>query len=83
MGLRKLLRGAPATGEPRRRRRPRPGAPQTIVPLVDDDARPSWLPADATVTPVTPPASLALDLDAARDRLRREIPPVGDDDDAA
>jgi hypothetical protein len=39
-----------------------------------DDARPSWLPDDAPA-----PSPLALDLDAARDRLRREIPPVADD----
>jgi hypothetical protein len=68
--LPKLRRGAPAAdeaGAPRRRRRaPRPGGPRTIIPL--DDA-----------APARPPAAFALDVDAARERLRRVIPPVGDD----
>lgn len=72
-------RDAPAADEaqqPRRRRRaPRPDGPRTIVPELDDDARPSWLPARA---PAASP--LALKLDAARERLRREIPPVSDED---
>jgi len=71
-------RDAPAADEarPRRRRRaPRPGGPRTIVPTMDDDARPSWLADDAPA-----PSGFALDVDAARDRLRREIPPVSDDD---
>lgn len=68
-----------AQAEPRRRRRgPRADGPRTIVPLVDDGLtpadRPSWLKADA---PAASP--FALDLDAARDRLRRQIPPVADD----
>jgi hypothetical protein len=63
--LPKFLGGAPATSEPRRRRRrPRADAPRTIVPIVGEHEAPS---------------SLALDLDAARERLRREIPPVDDD----
>ncbi|WCB92337.1 hypothetical protein DSM104299_01029 [Baekduia alba] len=46
----------------------------SIVPIVDEDETPSWL------EPAAPAASpLALDLDAARTRLRREIPPVDDD----
>jgi hypothetical protein len=62
--------------KPRRRRRaPRPDGPKTIVPTLDDDARPSWLTADA---PQANP--FALKLDAARERLRREIPPVSDED---
>lgn len=78
----KLFRGkrdaSPAADEaqqPRRRRRaPRPDGPRTIVPTLDDDARPSWLPADA-------PASTPFErkLEAARERLRREIPPVDDE----
>jgi hypothetical protein len=48
----------------RRRTTPRPDGPKTIVP-----------PRGAT-----PPAEPAAKLDAARDRLRREIPPRGDDE---
>jgi hypothetical protein len=74
--LPKILRGAPAAGEGdqprRRRRRPRPDAPRTIIPLAEGGAGPSALRADA-------PAALARDLDAARERLRRAIPPVADD----
>jgi hypothetical protein len=79
--LPRTLRGAPAAGEqPRRRRgRVRDDAPRTIVPAVDDLATPSWLHAD--VAPVAAPRPpLAADLDAARARLRREIPPVADDE---
>jgi hypothetical protein len=65
--LSKLLRGAPSAREatpPRRRRRAvRPDGPKTIVPIVDE----------ALDTP------LARNLDAARERLRRAIPPVDDD----
>jgi hypothetical protein len=76
--LPKFLGGTPATSDPRRRRRARAGAPRTIIPIVDEHATPSWLkgrpaPASAAAKP-----SLALDLDAARERLRREIPPVDD-----
>ncbi len=67
MKLSRLLRGAPSAPEvssPRRRRRTaRPDGPKTIIPIVDDG-------------PSTP---LARDLDAARERLRRAIPPVDDD----
>jgi hypothetical protein len=73
--LGKLLRGsADGSAEPSRRRRRavRPDGPRTIIPL-DDAATPSWLPAPAR-------APMALDLDAARARLRREIPPVADDE---
>jgi hypothetical protein len=72
----KFLRPAPAVDESprRRRRRPRADAPQTIVPIVGEDETPSWL------TPAPPaPKPMAVDLDAARDRLRRAIPPVDDD----
>jgi hypothetical protein len=76
--LPKLLRGTPADGvdgssEPSRRRRRavRPDGPRTIIPV--DDATPSWLPR-------TPQSPVAQDLDAARERLRRAIPPVADDD---
>jgi hypothetical protein len=66
--LSRLLRGAPpatAASPPRRRRRsPRADGPRTIIPIVD--AAPT-------------PAPLARDLDAARERLRRAIPPVADD----
>jgi hypothetical protein len=69
--LRNLLRGTPAAPEaqPRpRRRTPRPGGPRTIIP-VDDVA-----------APAAPPAGpFARDVDAARERLRRAIPPVADD----
>ena len=69
MKLPKILRGAPAVGEassrpPRRRRAVRPDGPKTIVPI--DDASPASTP-------------LARDLDAARERLRRAIPPVSDE----
>jgi hypothetical protein len=72
--LPRLKRGAPAA--PRRRRSPRPDGPRTIIPDVGADDRPSWLPA-AALAAGTP---IALDLDAARERLRRDIPPVSDDD---
>jgi hypothetical protein len=81
----KLRREAPATGEGdqprRRRRRARPDAPTTIIPVVGAGETPSWLHAEApkpaaVQRPATP---LALDLDAARERLRRQIPPVVDD----
>jgi hypothetical protein len=68
--LPKLLRGAPpAPGSmPRRRRRVRRAdAPRTIVPVLDDPA-----PAAGT--------SFALNVDAARERLRRDIAPVSDDE---
>jgi hypothetical protein len=79
--LPKFLGGAPATSEPRRRRRrPRADAPRTIVPVVGEHETPSWLKdRPAPRAPHTPGRSVALDLDAARERLRREIPPVGDD----
>lgn len=79
MRLFRSKRDAPAVeAQPRRRRAPRADGPRTIVPIVDDAAaeRPSWLKAEAPRAVAT----LALDLDAARDRLRREIPPVEDDD---
>jgi hypothetical protein len=84
----KFRREAPATGEGsqprRRRRRVRPDAPTTIVPIVGDGETPSWLhtdvPAPAAAAAAKRPATpLALDLDAARERLRRQIPPVQDD----
>jgi hypothetical protein len=63
--LPRLRRGAPGDEVlPRRRRAPRPGGPRTIIP--GDDA------------PAATP--LARDLDAARERLRRAIPPVADED---
>jgi hypothetical protein len=65
--LSKLLRGAPAAGRPHRRRAVRPDGPKTIVPVVD-------------TAPARPPSTpLGRDLDAARERLRRAIPPVSDD----
>jgi hypothetical protein len=84
--LRNLLRGAPAASEarPRRslvrggapeaaeaqpRRRRRADGPRTIIPL-DDDAAPA--PRFG--------APFASNLDAARERLRRSIPPVADDE---
>ena len=67
MKLGRLLRGAPSAREaqpPRRRRRAvRPDGPKTIIPMVD----------------AAPSGSLTHDLDAARERLRRAIPPVADD----
>ena len=77
MKLSKLLRGAPPASEaqPRRRRRaPRPDGPRTIVPI-DDDATPSWLH-----TAPAPASPFELNVDAARERLRRAIPPVSDDE---
>ena len=82
MKLPRLLRGTPAATEgesPRRRRRAvRPDGPRTIIPVDDtptgpEDGTPSWLHA----RPSTP---MTLDLDAARARLQREIPPVSDDE---
>lgn len=67
MKLGDLLRGA-STRPPfprRRRRKARAGLPLTIIPVADGDA--------------APPALLER-LDSARERLRREIPPVGDDE---
>jgi hypothetical protein len=76
----KILRGTPAAGEGeqprRRRRRPRSEAPSTIVPVVDEVQTPSWLHTEAPEPASSP---LALGLDAARERLRRQIPPVEDD----
>jgi hypothetical protein len=51
----------------------RPDAPRTIIPI-DDDATPSTLHAP-------PSAPMAQNLDAARERLQRQIPPVSEDDD--
>ncbi len=66
MKLSKLLRGAPSAREaapPRRRRR-----------AVRPDGPKTIIPiVDEAPTP------LARDLDAARERLRRAIPPVDDD----
>ncbi|HEU4975392.1 MAG TPA: hypothetical protein VFT50_09910 [Baekduia sp.] len=70
MRLTDLLRGAP----PARRRRPRTSradAPRTIVPLVDD-AR------NAAPEPAGSPFDLRVD--AARERLRRAIPPLQDEE---
>ncbi|HEV7493533.1 hypothetical protein [Baekduia sp.] len=67
MKLSKLLRGAPSAREaspPRRRRRP-----------VRPDGPTTIIPiVDGAATP------LARDIDAARERLRRAIPPVADDE---
>jgi hypothetical protein len=72
--LRRLLPGTAASeAQPRRRRRPRADGPRTIVPIDDERATPSWLHR-------RPSTTLSLDLDAARERLRRTIPPVADDD---
>jgi hypothetical protein len=75
--LSKFLRGAPASeAQPRRRRAPRADGPRTIIPI-DDDATPSWL---HTAPAETPSPSFEMNVDAARERLRRAIPPVADDD---
>ncbi|HET6505215.1 MAG TPA: hypothetical protein VFG42_00380 [Baekduia sp.] len=79
MKLFRAKRDAPSAADgaqpPRRRRRaPRPDGPRTILPLIEDDSRPSWLPADPPE-----PNPFASKLDAARERLRREIPPVSDE----
>ncbi|WP_027007889.1 hypothetical protein [Conexibacter woesei] len=83
MKVPKFRREAPATGEGsqprRRRRRVRPDAPTTIVPVVGDGETPSWLHTDVPTAAKRPASPLALDLDAARERLRRQIPPVEDD----
>jgi hypothetical protein len=72
--LRKLLPGAAASeAQPRRRRAPRADGPRTIVPVDDETATPSWLHR-------RPSTTMSLDLDAARERLRRAIPPVADDE---
>jgi len=62
-----LLRGTSSRPPRPRRRRSgvRADAPRTIVPVVDTTAAPS--------------SALAQQLDAARERLRREIPPVEDE----
>ena len=67
MKLAKLLRGAPPAREaspPRRRRRTVRPDGPTTIIPIVDEA----------------PTPLARDLDAARERLRRAIPPVADDD---
>lgn len=82
MKVPKFRREAPATGEGsqprRRRRRVRPDAPTTIIPIVGSEETPSWLHTEVS-KPARPATPLALDLDAARERLRRQIPPVEDD----
>jgi hypothetical protein len=47
-----------------------------VVEDADAAARLSWLPAD---TPVASSSPFERQLDAARERLRREIPPVDDE----
>ena len=74
MRLTELLRGAAAPSPARRRRRRAAGsaradAPRTIVPV--DGAPAAPVPA--------PGEPFELRLDAARERLRRAIPPVADD----
>ena len=70
MRLTRLFRGAPAAPPQRpRRRTAQPAgapAPRTIVPLPD--------------APETPADPFAVDVDAARERLRRAIPPVAGDE---
>ncbi|HEV7751841.1 MAG TPA: hypothetical protein VGO71_09880, partial [Baekduia sp.] len=61
--------GAPTAAEAQPRRRRRADGPRTIVPL-DDAAN----PAAGTDAP------FAFNVDAARERLRRAIPPVADDE---
>ena len=71
MKLRNLLRGgAPEASEARPRRRRRAGGPRTIIPL------------DGAAGPAAPrpDAPFASQVDAARERLRRAIPPVADDE---
>ena len=69
MRLRNLLRGAPAASEAQPRRRRRADGPRTIIPLDDAPA-----PAARAAAP------FASNVDAARERLRRAIPPVADDE---
>ncbi|MCW2996436.1 MAG: hypothetical protein JWQ18_3931 [Conexibacter sp.] len=65
MKLSKFLRGAPATREADQPRRRR----RAVRP---DGPK--------TIVPVDDAPPLARDLDAARERLRRSIPPVADED---
>lgn len=65
MRLGDLLRATPSLPARRRRKPPRTDAPRTIIPVLDEPA---------------PSPLAAADLDAARDRLRREIPPLADDE---
>jgi hypothetical protein len=65
--LRNPFRTTAPSSQPRRRKRRRADAPRTIVPL-----------AEQPVAPVEP-APFAVELDAARERLRRAIPPLADD----
>jgi hypothetical protein len=67
--LRNLLRGGPPASEARPRRRRRADGPRTIIPL-DDTA----------VAAPRSDAPFAGNVDAARERLRRAIPPVADDE---
>jgi hypothetical protein len=80
--LPKLRRGAPAAGDqPRRRRSRRQNAPGTIIPGAPASGRAPRPDGPRTIVPVIAPATpLARDLDAARARLRRDIPPVPDED---
>jgi len=82
--LSKLLRGAPPAYEalpPRRRRRiRRENAPGTIIPGAPESRRAARPDGPKTIIPIVDDAAtpLARDLDAARERLRRAIPPVDD-----
>jgi hypothetical protein len=83
--LSKLLRGAPPAREaspPRRLRRiRREDAPGTIIPGAPQSRRTVRPDGPKTIIPIVDEAATPLvrDLDAARERLRRAIPPVDDD----
>lgn len=59
----------------RRKRAPRPDGPRTIVPPREEPAR-----HDAPDPAARPPADPVAGIEAARERLRASIPPLGDDD---
>jgi hypothetical protein len=83
--LSQFLRGAPSAREaspPHRLRRiRREDAPGTFIPGAPKSRRAVRPDGPKTIIPIVDEAAmpLARDLDAARERLRRAIPPVDDD----
>lgn len=75
--MRLPLVGGPAVlGRRRRRARPRPDAPRTIVPELTAEERAALRPANGPDDAA--PAADAAAFDAARKRLKRDIGPLRD-----